>query len=151
MGGEGNRGRAAQPLCPDTARRSGLGPQGPTVGPHPHFLGVARLRWGATRRSRRTASGQEKGNGPLGVGVRGVELHCGVMELAGDGHSAACRVASSRCGKPGAGGRALSRGRKSPPGPVLMLEENNMQSAKPNFPRLSVGFSHRVEGNECLY
>lgn len=87
MGGEGNRGRAAQPLCPDTARRSGLGPRGPTVGPHPHFLGVARLRWGATRRSRRTATGQEKGNGPLGVGVRGVELHCGVMELARDGHS----------------------------------------------------------------
>lgn len=142
-------------LCTPTPRvLQGWAPGGAPLGPHGHFLGVARRRWGATRWSGRTASGQEKGNGPPGVGVRGGDLHCGVAELARDGHPATCPEASSRCGILVREDARLPGGRKSPPGPVLMLEGKQDAISQTKLSEAFCeppGFSHRIEGNECFF
>lgn len=82
--------------------------------------------------------------------MRGGELHCGVVELAWDGLPGGVQ----RVREPSAGGRALSRGRKSPPGRVLMLEGKQYAISQTKLSKAFCeppGFSHHVEGNECFY
>lgn len=144
----------AQPLHPDTARPPGLGPRGSSFRPARPLPRGRTPQVGSDALERADSiwagkgkwpswSGRARGRSPLwsrgaspGLAPRG--LPGGVQPVR----------------DLGAGGRAASRGRKSPPGPVLMLEGKQDAISQTKLSEAFCeppGFSHRIEGNECFF